>query len=164
MTTDPPRRDVWAPHTHAGTAVPWAWVRLLAVHGALTRQMDANLRASHDLSLRAYEVLLFLSWAPDRHLRRVELADRLLLTQSGVTRLLAGLEDAGLVAAERSETDRRVVYAQLTDAGAERLARAATTATSDIRSMFTDHFSTRELAELAELLARPRADGTPTDS
>ncbi|CAN5831086.1 MarR family transcriptional regulator [soil metagenome] len=155
--------DAWAPRTHAGTPVPWAWVRLLAVQGALTRRMDAHLRSGHDLTLRSYEVLLFLSWAPDRQLRRVELAGQLLLTQGGVTRLLSGLEADGLVEAVRSDADRRVVYARLTDAGLERLEQAAATHTADIRSMFTDRFSPDELATLAELLDRPGPDRADAD-
>ena len=145
---------VWAPDTHAGEQVPWAWVRLLNTYGVATRHMDARLLASHGLTLNDYEVLLFLSWAPERRLRRVDLAQRVLITQSGVTRLLEGLERSGLVERARCETDARVAYAQLTDAGLDRLRDAAKTHVADIRSLFTDHFSEEELATLAGLLGR----------
>lgn len=146
--------DVWTSRTHAGEAVPVAWVRLLSVYGSATRQMDARLAALHGVSLRDYEVLLFLSWAPDHRLRRVDLAECLLLTQGGVTRVLEGLERAGLVGRARSQSDGRVIYAQLTDAGREKLEEAAKTHVEDIRSLFTDHFSKDELATLARLLGR----------
>lgn len=144
----------WAPDTHAGEAVPMAWVLLLSVHGVATRRMDARLRALHDLTLRDYEVLLFLSWAPRHRLKRVDLAERVLLTQGGVTRLLTGLEHAGLVGRERSEGDARVTYARLTAAGLVRLREAAATHVADLRSAFTDHFSQQELETLAGLLGR----------
>jgi len=145
---------MWAPDTHAGEALPMAWVLLLSVHGAATRRMDARLRTLHDLTLRDYEVLLFLSWAPQHRLKRVDLAERVLLKQGGVTRLLTGLEHAGLVGRARSEGDARVSYAQLTAAGLVRLRAAAATHVADIRSAFTDHFSEQELETLARLLGR----------
>lgn len=146
--------DVWASHTHDGEPVPWAWVRLLSVHGVATRHMDARLRAEHGLTLTDYEVLLVLSWARGHRLRRVDVADLVLLSQSGVTRLLEGLEREGLVERTPSGSDGRVTYAQLTDSGLERLREAARTHVADIRSGFTDHFSDEELATLAELLGR----------
>lgn len=160
--------DIWASDTHAGGRVPWAWVRLLSVYGTATRQMDARLLAAHGLTLNDYEVLLFLSWAQGYRLKRVDLAERVLLTQSGITRLLEGLEHAGLVERARSETDGRVTYARLTGAGLERLREAARTHVADIHSAFTDHFSNQELATLAELLGRlpggqPAAGGKRTD-
>src|SRR3989442_15700647 len=86
-------------------AVPEAWKRFLRAHSALTRQMDADLIVSHGLTLSDYEVLLRLSQAPDRRMRRVDLAEGVLLTQSGITRLLAGLEQAGWVERASCETD-----------------------------------------------------------
>ena len=78
----------------------------------------------HGLTLNDYEALYLLSRSEDRRLRRVELARRLLLTPSGVTRLLEGLEQTGLVERVSCPTDLRVSYARLTDAGTERLAAA----------------------------------------
>lgn len=134
--------------------VPAAWVRLLRVHATLTREMDARLRAAHGLTLRDYEVLLFLSWAPERSLRPVDLAEHVLLTQSGVTRLLAGLVDSGLVERVTSQNDRRVLRARLTDAGLEQLRHAAATHLRDVRTLFEDQLSERELAALARVLHR----------
>ena len=143
--------------------VPAAWLRLLRVHATLTREMDTRLVASHGLTLSDYEVLLFLSWAPERRLRPVDLAQSVLLTQSGMTRLLAGLERAGLVERSRSASDGRVVYAVLTDAGMDRLRDAATTHVHDVHSLFATRFSRQDLGTLAGLLGRlPGGDVTPT--
>ena len=134
--------------------VPAAWVRLLSVHAQVTREMDAHLRAAHGLTLNDYEVLLFLSWAPQLRMRPVDLARGVLLTQGGVTRLLDRLEQVGLVERARCESDGRVVFACLTDEGLETLRDAATTHVTDVRSLFADQFTQDELETLAGLLAR----------
>jgi DNA-binding MarR family transcriptional regulator len=143
--------------------VPAAWLRLLRAHATLTRRMDANLQASHGLTIHDYEVLLALARAPDCRMRRVDLAGHILLTQSGVTRLLQGLERSGLVERADCPTDRRVVYAQLTDQGYERLREAGRTHLDDIRSLFAARFSAEELEVLDGLLGRlpegPEPDG-----
>lgn len=134
--------------------VPAAWLKLLRAHSTLTRQMDANLQAEHGLTINDYEVLLALARAPERRMRRVDLAGHILLTQSGITRLLHGLERAGLVERADCPTDGRVVYAQITDLGYERLRGASRTHLDDIRSLFAARFSTDELDTLAALLGR----------
>jgi DNA-binding MarR family transcriptional regulator len=144
----------------SSNTVPRAWIRLLRAHAALSRSMDANLRTGHGLSLREYEVLLALSGAPGGRLRRVDLAAMVLLTQGGVTRLLAPLERAGLVARAASDADRRVAFAELTEAGRERLAAAQRTHRGDIERLFAAHFDAAELDALDALLARlPGAAG-----
>src|SRR5438270_10642282 len=115
--------------------VPGAWVRLLRAHATLVRRMDANLLAEHELTINDYEVLLALSRADGRRMRRVDLASTVLLTQSGITRLLHGLERTGLVARASCPTDGRVVYAELTDSGHQRLREASTTHPDDIRPL-----------------------------
>ncbi|HYX75545.1 MAG TPA: MarR family winged helix-turn-helix transcriptional regulator, partial [Gaiellaceae bacterium] len=74
-----------------------AWAKLLRAHAALTRRFSADLQTTHGLTLNAYEVLLHLAHAPQQRLRRVDLAGSVLLTASGITRLLDGLERAGCV-------------------------------------------------------------------
>src|SRR5918911_44119 len=91
---------------------------------------------------------LALLRAPDRRMRRVDLAGHVLLTQSGITRLLQGLERVALVERADCPTDGRVVYAQLTDKGYERLREASRTHLDDIRSLFTARFSEEELDTL----------------
>src|SRR5437764_5226133 len=135
-------------------AVPRAWVALLRAHATLTREMDANLKAEHQLTINDYEVLLALARAPERKMRRVDLAGQVLLTQSGITRLLQGLERAGLVERADCPTDGRVVYAQLTRDGYERLREASRTHLDDIRSPVAARFSGDELESLDDLLGR----------
>ena len=135
-----------------------AWVGLLRAHATTTRRFNAELVAGHGLTLNDYEVLLHLARAEGGRLRRVDLAERVLLTPSGITRLLAGLERAGYVERASCESDARVTYAQLTDAGQAKLAEAAETHVSGIRDFFRGRFSTDELKALAGLLER-----LPTD-
>lgn len=116
--------------------------------------MDANLREVHGLTLSDYEVLVQLANAEDQRLSRVDLAEGVLLSQSGITRLLEGLERAGLVERASCTTDRRVVYARLTDAGYTKCLEAADTHLEDVRRTFFDRFSEDELRCLDELLGR----------
>jgi len=124
----------------------------------LTRRFSADLQATHGLGLNAYEVLLHLAHAPERRMRRVDLAGSILLTASGITRLLDGLERAGYVDRAADENDARVTYAVLTDAGYDKLREAAPTHVGGIRELFGDRFSSGELETLAELLDRLPSD------
>jgi DNA-binding MarR family transcriptional regulator len=110
--------------------------------------------AHHGLTISDYECLFHLSRADGGRMRRVDLADRLVLTASGVTRLLDGLEQAGLVRRASCDSDRRVVYAELTDEGRGRFEEAAQTHVAGIRTFFEERFSDEELDQLATLLAR----------
>ena len=142
--------------------VPAGWVELLRAHAALTRELNAQLVARHGLTLNDYEVLLHLAHAPGRRLRRVDLVERVLLTPSGITRLLEGLQRLGLVERRACDVDGRVAYAELTDAGYERLREAAGTHVAGVRSLFGDRYSDEELATLADLLGRlTRNDPAP---
>jgi DNA-binding MarR family transcriptional regulator len=135
-----------------------AWAQLLRAHSALTRRFSSELLTMHGLTLNGYEVLLHLAHSPDRRLRRVDLAERVLLTPSGITRLLDGLERAGYVCRATSDEDARVSYAVLTDEGYEKLRNAAPTHVGSIRELFGEHFSSDELETLGELLGRLPAD------
>jgi DNA-binding MarR family transcriptional regulator len=108
----------------------------------------------HGLTLNDYEVLLRLSHADGRRLRRVDLAEQIVLTPSGITRLLDGLERAGLVERASCESDARVTYAQLTDDGEAKLREASRTHVAGIREHFAGRYSEEELAGLAHLLER----------
>ena len=90
-----------------------AFTALLRAHAATTREFNADLVADHGLTINDYEVMLRLAHAPDRRLRRVDLAERILLTPSGITRLLAGLERSRYVDRAACDTDARVIYASL---------------------------------------------------
>ena len=131
-----------------------AFVALLRAHSALTRQLNAQLQAEHGLTISDFEVLLRLARAPDRRMRRVDLAQEVLLTASGITRLLDGLERAGLVRRDLCTADRRVVYAVLTDEGLAKLRTAAETHFGQLEELFGGRFDAAELTELASLLTR----------
>jgi DNA-binding MarR family transcriptional regulator len=135
-----------------------AWVAFLRGHAALTRSLNAQLVADHGLTINDYEVLLHLSRAPERRLKRVELAQGVLLTPSGITRLLDGLEAAGWVEKAACAADARVTYAVLTDAGEEKLRAAAVTHLADVDRLFAARFEESELQQLAGLLARIDGD------
>src|SRR6266568_1687570 len=91
-----------------------AWVSFLRAHAAITRQLNADLLNAHGLTLSDYEVLLRLSSAEHQMMRRVDLAESVILTASGITRLLDGLERAGFVEKASCSSDARVSYAKLT--------------------------------------------------
>jgi DNA-binding MarR family transcriptional regulator len=129
-----------------------AWTRLLRAYASTTRLLSADLQETHGLTLNDYEALLVLSRAEDGRLKRVELARSLLLTPSGITRLLQGLEDAGLVERAACAADLRVTYAQLTDAGREKLDAASCGHVASIRALFEEHFTADEIEALAETL------------
>ena len=131
-----------------------AWVALLRAHAATTRSLSAQLVAEHGLTINDYEALLHLSRADGARMRRVDLAERLLLTASGVTRLLDGLERAGLVERVACPSDRRVAYAVLTDSGRETLETASRSHLRAVRALFAGRFADEELRQLAELLGR----------
>ena len=104
-----------------------AWRGLLRVHAALVRELDAELDAAHDLPLSSYDVLIYLQAAPGRRLRMAELADSVLLSRSGVTRLVDRLEREGLIVRDTCASDGRGLYAVLTDEGEALLASARPT-------------------------------------
>ena len=130
------------------------WVALLRAHATSIRRFNAELVSEHGLTLNDYEVLLRLSRADDRRLRRVDLAEQVLLTPSGITRLLEGLERAGFVERASCDADARVTYAQLTDEGDAKLREASGTHVAGIRSFFRDRFSEDEVRALGGLLER----------
>ncbi len=131
-----------------------AWVAFLRAHSSVTRRLNGELIRAHDLPLNDYEALLHLALAPDKRLRRVDLAESVLLTPSGITRLLAGLERLGYVARASCPGDARVSYAVLTRAGAKKLAEAAETHLDGVRRLFTERFVESELETLARFLTR----------
>jgi DNA-binding MarR family transcriptional regulator len=130
------------------------FARLLQANASLQRILNAELQAEHGLTVTDYGVLLYLNRAPGRRLRRTDLAEATALTASGITRLLGGLEAAGLVATESCSADRRVSWAVLTPAGRERLRHASPSHVASIQALLGARLSDDELATLADLLGR----------
>jgi DNA-binding MarR family transcriptional regulator len=135
-----------------------AWRGYLLSHAAIRRALDADLLTLHGLTARDYEVLLFLAQEDGRRLAMSALSERTMLTRSGVTRLIDGLAKSGLIERVSCPEDLRVSYAQLTDAGYQRLREASRTHIAGVQSVFLSHFSEEEIGTLAELLGRlPKA-------
>jgi len=130
-----------------------AWRRFLRAHCTIERELDAELRAQHNLTINDYDVLVQLR-DTERGLRMSDLAEQVVLTRSGITRLIDGLVREQLVERVSCAKDARVAYARLTRLGRERMAEARCTHHRGIRRVFADHFSEAELAQLAELLAK----------
>jgi DNA-binding MarR family transcriptional regulator len=131
-----------------------AWRGLLRVHAALVRALDAELDAAHELPLTSYDVLIYLQAAPDKRLRMAELADRVLLSRSGLTRLADRLEREGLITRDTCSSDGRGSFAVLTEEGEAVLARARPTHLAGVRERFLRHFSDDELRVLARFWER----------
>jgi DNA-binding MarR family transcriptional regulator len=130
------------------------WSLLLRVHGVKTQLVSGRLQAAHGLSINDYETLAALAQAPGRRMKRVELARALLISSSGVTRLLDGLQDAGLVERTGSDADLRVAYAQLTAAGAAMLEAASCDYVDSIGMLLETHLTADELEQLGALLGK----------
>ena len=131
-----------------------AWINFLRAHAAVTRQFNAELQATHGLTLSDFDVMAQLARTPEYALKRVELSERVLLTPSGITRLLNGLERAGYVDKRECAEDARVTYAVLTDEGQKKFREAARTHRASIRALLTERFEQDELETLASLLGR----------
>src|SRR4029079_6236549 len=154
-------RQVLSTQTTQHPAVT-AWIGLVRAQATTVRRFNAQLEADHGLTINDYEVLLHLSHAEDRRLRRIDLAERVLLTPSGITRLLEGLERSGYVERASCASDARVTYAQLTDDGHAKLREASRSHVTEIREYMGGRFSDEELEALGRLLERLPVD--PPDS
>ena len=140
-----------------------AWVNLLRAHAVTTRQFNAELLAAHGLTINDFDVLAQLDRAPEKALKRVDLSERVLLTPSGITRLLKGLEEAGYVSNRPCAEDARVTYAVLTPEGEQKLSEARATHIADVREVFSQLFDEDDLLALAELLGRIPQRELPCD-
>jgi MarR family 2-MHQ and catechol resistance regulon transcriptional repressor len=142
------------------TSAGQGWARLVRAHAAIARELDTRLSADHDLTINEYEVLLLLSRAEERKMRRVDLATELVLSPSGITRMLDRLGAAGLVGKGDCSSDARVTYAVLTDAGLSRLKEAGRSYDAVIEQLIGGQLGPRELKRLTEILERlPAAEG-----
>jgi DNA-binding MarR family transcriptional regulator len=134
-----------------------AWRTFLQTHARVTRRLEADLIARNDLPLAEFDVLFQLASADGSRLRMAELADRVLLSRAGITRLVDRLVADGLVGRVRCESDARGFYAVLTDHGKARLDDATPGHLESIRRTFLEHFDRSELELLAGLLERASA-------
>jgi len=128
-----------------------AWRGFLRVHSALTKALDAELVREHGLPLSSYEVLLFLADSSEGQMRMSDLADGVLLSRSGLTRLVDRMERDGLLRRERCEDDARGWFAAITPKGREVFTRARQTHLDGVRKRFLSRFTREELRTLGAL-------------
>jgi DNA-binding MarR family transcriptional regulator len=145
--------------THAPIPTPRdprldAWRAFLFAHAQVRRQLERELQAEQAMGLGEYEVLLLLARSQDRRLRMSELAERLVLSRSGVTRLIDRLQAGGLVERGSCDTDRRGAWAILTDAGYNRLRDASPTHLRGVGKHFLDRIPADELEAMRRSLER----------
>lgn len=133
------------------------WRAFLEAHARVSRRLDEELRTEHDLSLAEYDTLLAIAWAPDRRIRMRILADSILLSKSGVTRLIDRLVADGLVERVSCASDARGAEAVLTKAGLDRLRAASRTHLRGIEEHFLRGFGPGD-AEVVERVLRTVAE------
>jgi DNA-binding MarR family transcriptional regulator len=138
-----------------------AWRGLLRTHAALTKLLDAELIREHGLPLSSYEVLLHLHESDDGKMRMSELAESVLLSRSGLTRLVDRMEREGLIRRERCTDDQRGWFAAITDDGRTAFGRARRTHLDGVRERFLAHFSREELELLGDAWRRVLPDSSP---
>lgn len=135
-----------------------AWRAFLRAHASVVRKLERDLGTEAGMPLAWYDVLLQLAEAPDRRLRMADLADRVLLSRSGLTRLVDRLQAEGLVTREPFPGDARGLYTVLTAQGLERLRKAAPTHLAGVQAYWVSKFTDRELHDLHMLLGRLEPD------
>ncbi len=126
----------------------------MRAHSVLRRELDAEVLRPRGLTINDFEALMHISKAEEQRLRRIDLVEKLMLTPSGVTRLLEGLQEAGLVENVHCESDARVTWAQLTEDGGELLDCVGVSHTARLRTLFRDSLSEAEVEQLSELLGK----------
>jgi DNA-binding MarR family transcriptional regulator len=149
-----PSQTVVAPFTDVELA---AWRGFLRTHAALVKELDADLEAQHQLPLSSYDVLTTLADQTEGRMRMRDLADAVVLSRSGLTRLVDRLQREGLIDREQCVSDARGAYAVLTEEGRARLYEAQPLHRESVRRRFLSQFSAEELQVLAacwERLAR----------
>jgi len=153
----------WMPARPDPTSLS-AWRLLLEAHATVTELLEHELVAERGLPLSRYDVLLNLAEAPDSRLRMQELSASVLLSKSGLSRLVDRMVEAGLVRRERCEDDRRGWFAVLTDQGRSALRRAAPVHLRGIEEHFTRHLEPEEVEAMTAALKRVVAAARTTAS
>jgi DNA-binding MarR family transcriptional regulator len=130
------------------------WQAFLAVHRRVVDQLSAQMLTDHRLPLESFDVLIHLAEVPDKRLRQRDLRDRLLLSESGVSRLLVRMEKAGLLERRPAGEDRRGVEVVLTGEGAAVLATAVESHLDLVRYLFTDRLTATDRVALDHILTK----------
>lgn len=131
-----------------------AFARLARAHTVLRRELEAEVLSRRGLSFNDFEALFHLYKAEEQMLRRIDLAGLLMLTPSGVTRLLDGLEAAGLIENRQCQSDARVTWATITSEGARTIECVGAEHTQVLRGFFGGALDEDELTQLSDLLGK----------
>ena len=134
-----------------------AWRSFVELLSEINEEQDEALAGSHGLRSGEYGVLVSLSEAPDQRLRMCDLAQRMRMSPSGLTRRIDGMVKHGWVAREPSAEDRRVMLAALTEDGMAKLTEAAPAHVAAVRNSLIDHLTPEDLRTLTEVIGRARA-------
>ncbi|TDC87262.1 MarR family transcriptional regulator [Actinomadura sp. 7K507] len=137
---------------------------MLRAQAQFSRRLQADLLARHDLALGPYEVLMHLGEAPGGRLRMNDLADRVLLSRSGLTRLVDRLERDGLVARQTCPSDARGLYAVLTTGGRTRLDEAAPTYRQGVRDHMLSRLDESDLRTFQYILDKLADEQVPVQA
>jgi DNA-binding MarR family transcriptional regulator len=151
-TRESPAEGPFAEHELA------AWRGMLEVHARVTQQLDAQMHTEHGLSVSAYEVLMFLADAPEHRMRMSDIAQQVLLSRSGCTRLVDRLAQLGFVTRCPATSDGRGLYAELTEAGLVTTTAARATHREGVRRFFLGHLTTTDQIALGDIWTRFHAD------
>ncbi|MUL44346.1 MarR family transcriptional regulator [Mycobacterium sp. CBMA293] len=141
-----------------------AWRTWLRAHALLVRDLDAELRSTHGLTLLTYDALVQLSEAPGRRLRMKDLADALVYSTSGLTRIVDNLEREGYARRDTDPDNRRTIFVSLTDHGFRALTTAWPTHARGVSRHFVDHASATQARTMATVFQRIVADFEPPRS
>src|SRR3954464_2125731 len=131
-----------------------AWRGFLRTHATLVRELDEELTEKHGLPLSSYDVLVQLDENAEGRLRMSNLAEAVLLSRSGLSRLVTRLEKQGLLERTECPSDARGAFAEITGEGRERLAAARVTHREGVRERFLDKLGEREQRQLARVWSR----------
>ncbi|WP_433467519.1 MarR family winged helix-turn-helix transcriptional regulator [Spirillospora sp. CA-128828] len=138
-----------------------AWRTMLRAEALISRRLQADLLARHDLALGSYDVLMHLGEVPDGRLRMNDLADRVLLSRSGLTRLVDRLQRDGLVIRQSCPSDARGLFAALTGPGRDRLAEATPTYRQGVRDYVLSRLDEPDLRTLRHILDKLADERAP---
>ncbi|MEU3186301.1 MarR family transcriptional regulator [Streptomyces sp. NPDC006923] len=127
------------------------WLGFLCTHLQLLRTLDRKLLDSQRIAMSSYEVLLCLAESPEGRVRMKDIASSLLISRSGLTRIVDDLERQGYVAREKCPTDARGMDAVLTAAGRTAYRRARKVHLTNLRKEFLDKLSAEQLQSLSEI-------------
>ena len=130
------------------------WRSFLQTHSTVVKHLEQRMQEKHGLPLAWWDVLIQLADGPDGRMRMGELAESVLLTRSGITRLLDRMIKAGLVSREPCPGDRRGYYAVITQAGKDTIEKVGPDHSDNAWEVFLGHITEEEAAQIGQVFER----------